>query len=94
METLVDDNNRNGALFSNEKLRQAANSKVMKEIEAELECRNEITMDTSFQYPLQKKDISTIIDSGYNYPDDQLGKISDSKEHIDASSRLSTNSAK
>ena len=33
LETLVDDNNRNGALLSNEKLQQAV-SKVMEETEA------------------------------------------------------------
>ena len=49
-------------------------------------------MDTSFKSPVQKKDISTINDSGYNEPDDQLGKISDTKEQVDASSRLSINS--
>ena len=65
LETLVNDNNRNGALLSNEKLQQAV-SKVMEETEAEFECLNEITMDTSFQSPIQKKDISTINDSVYN----------------------------
>ena len=58
LETLVDDNNRNGLLFSNEKLLQAV-SKAMEETEAEFECLNKITMDTSFQSPIQKKDIST-----------------------------------
>ena len=38
----------------------------MEETEAELERNiNEITMDTSFQYPVQKKDISKINDYGY-----------------------------
>ena len=64
LETLVDDNNRNCALLSNEKLRQAV-SKVMEETEAEFECLNEITMDTSFQSPIQKKDISSIKNSAY-----------------------------
>ena len=36
LETVVDDNNRNGATLSNEKLRQAVN-KVMEETEAEFE---------------------------------------------------------
>ena len=39
----------------------------MEETEAELERNiNEITMDTSFRSPVQKKDISTINDSGFN----------------------------
>ena len=40
-------------------------------------------MDTSFQYPAQKKDISTINDSGYNESNYQVDKISDSKEQFD-----------
>ena len=51
-------------------------------------------MDTSFQSLVQKKDISTINDSGYNAPDNQLGKISDSKEQVDVSIRSITDSAK
>ena len=51
-------------------------------------------MDTSFQYPVQNKDISTINDSEYYESDDQVDKISDSEEHVDASSRSSTDSAK
>ena len=66
LKTLVDDNNRNGATLSNEKLRQAV-GKVMEETEAELERKiNKITMGTSFQSPVQNKDISIINDSGYN----------------------------
>ena len=60
LKNLVDENNRNGAPFSNEKIQQAV-SIVMEETEAELKRNiNEITMDTLFQYPTQKKDISTI----------------------------------
>ena len=66
LETLDDDNNRNGAPLSNEKLRKTVN-KLMEETEVEFERNiNKITMDTSFQSPVQKKDISTINDSGYN----------------------------
>ena len=60
LKTLVDDNNRNGAPLSNEKLRQAV-GKLMEETEAELE-RNmkKFTMDTSFEslitMNVQKKD--------------------------------------
>ena len=43
-------------------------------------------MDTSFQSPVQKKDISTINDSGYNKSNNQVYKISDSKEQGDMSS--------
>ena len=52
----------------------------MKEMEAELE-RNihEITMDTTFQSPLQNEDISTINNSGYNESNDQVDKIGYSK---------------
>ena len=50
-------------------------------------------MDTSFQSPVQKKDISTINDSGYNESNDQVDKISDSKEQVDKSIRSSTDSA-
>ena len=85
LETLVDDNNRNGTLFSNEKIQQAV-SKVMKETEAEFECFKEITMDTSFQPFIQKKYISTINDSPYYDSDDQVDTISDSKEKVDPSS--------
>ena len=51
-------------------------------------------MDTSFQSPVQNKYISTINNSGYNESDNQVDKISDSEEHVDASSRSSTDSAK
>ena len=47
-------------------------------------------MDTSFQSPVQKKYISTINDSGYNESNDQVDKISDSKEQVDTSSRSNT----
>ena len=49
-------------------------------------------MDTSFQSPIQKKDISTINDSVYYESDDQVDRISDSKEQVDPSSnpRLDT----
>ena len=43
-------------------------------------------MDTSFQSPIQKKDISKINDSAYYESDDQLDTISDSKEQVDPSS--------
>ena len=67
----------------------------MEKTEAELERNiNEITMDTSFQSTVQKKDITTINNYGYNEQDDQVGKINESKEQVDASSRSSTKSAK
>ena len=91
-KTLVDDNNCNGASLSNEKLRKSF-SDVMEETGAEFECDiNEITMDTSFQSPVKKKDISTINNSGYNESNDQVDKISDSKEQVDTSSRSNTDS--
>ena len=43
-------------------------------------------MGTSFQSPVQKKNISTINDSGSNELDNQVGKISDPKEQVDPSS--------
>ena len=85
LETLVDDNNRNGALLSNEKLQQAF-GRVMEETEAEFECHNKITMDTSYQSHIQKKDISTINDSIYFELDDQVDTIFDSKEQVDPNS--------
>ena len=51
-------------------------------------------MNTSFQSPVKKKDVSTINDSGYNEPDNQVGKISGSKEQVDTSITSITNSAK
>ena len=50
-------------------------------------------MVTSFQSPIQKKDISTINDSRCNDSNNQVDKISDSKEQVDTSSRSSTDSA-
>ena len=82
LETLADNNNRNGALFSNEKLRQAVII-VMEETETEFECHNEITMDTSFQYPIQQKYISTINNFAYYESDNQVYTISDCKEQVD-----------
>ena len=93
MKSLVNDNNLNGEPLSNENIQQAV-SIVTEETEAELECNiNEITMDTSFQSPEQKKDISKINDSGYNESDDQVHNISDFKEQVDPISRSSTYSA-
>ena len=43
-------------------------------------------MDTSYQAPIQKKDISTINNSAYYESDDQLDTISDSKEQVGPSS--------
>ena len=64
-DTLVKYNNRNSAPLSNEKLQQAF-SKVMEETEAEFERNiNKITCDTSFQSPIQKKDVSIINDYVY-----------------------------
>ena len=40
-------------------------------------------MDTSFQYPIQKKDISAINNSAYYDSDDQVETISDFKEQVD-----------
>ena len=61
--TLYEDNNHKGAPFSNKNLRQAV-GKLIEETEAEFERNiNEITCDTSFQYPIQKKYAPTINDS-------------------------------
>ena len=94
METLANNNNCNGAPLFNEKLQQSV-SKVIEETEAEFERNiNKITMDTLFQSPVQKKDISTINDYGYNESNDHVDKISDSKEQVDTSSRSNTYSVK
>ena len=65
----------------------------MEETKSEFE-RNikKITMDNLFQSPVQKKDISTIINSGYNESNYQVYKISDSEEQVDTSSRSRTDS--
>ena len=42
-------------------------------------------MDTSYKSPIQKKDVSTISNSAYYDSDDQLYKISYSKEQVDPS---------
>ena len=92
LETLVDENNLNSASLYNENLRQVVN-KVMEETESEFERNiNKITIDTSFQSPIQKKDISTINDSRCNDSNNQVDKISDSKEQVDTSSRSRTES--
>ena len=86
LNNLANDNNRKGAPLSNEKLRLAV-GKVMEETKAEFERNiNKITCDTSFQYPIQNKDISTINDSIYYESDDQVDMISDSKKQVDPSS--------
>ena len=78
-QTLVDVNIRNGATFSNEKNQQAVII-VMEETEAEIERNiNKITMDTSFQSPVRKKDVSTINDYIYNESKNQVDTISNSK---------------
>ena len=80
LNTLVDDNNRKCKPLSNEKLRQAV-GKVTEETEAEFEHNiNEIICNTSFQSPIQNKDVSTINDSVYYEPDDQVDMISDSNK--------------
>ena len=49
-------------------------------------------MNTSFQYPVQNKDISKINDSEYNESENQVDNISDSEEQVDEISRSSTDS--
>ena len=67
----------------------------MEEMEAEFKRNiNKITMDNSFQYPVQKKDISKINNSGYNESNYQVDKISYSKEQVDTSSRSGNDSVK
>ena len=83
LENLVKKNNQNGKPFSNEKLRQAV-SDVREETEAEHEHNiNEITCDTSFKYPIQKKDVSTINDSVYYESDEKVDTISNSNKQVD-----------
>ena len=60
MDNLIKINNPNGEPLSNENLRQSV-SDAREEIDAEHERNiNEITCDTSFQSPIQNKDVSTI----------------------------------
>ena len=51
----------------------------MKETEAEFEFLKEITIYNTSQSPIQKKDISTINDSGYTESNNQVDRISDSQ---------------
>ena len=51
-------------------------------------------MDNSFQSPVQNKDISIINYYGYNELNNQVEKISDSKEQVDTSSRSNSDSVK
>ena len=89
-KTLVYDNNCNGAPLSNEKILQPIII-VMEETEAELERNiNRITVNTSFQSPVEKRDISTINNSGNYESGNHVHKISDSEEQVDAISRSST----
>ena len=71
LETLANYNNHNGAPFFNDNIRHIV---------------SKITMDTLFQSPIQKKDISTINDSGYIESNDQVDTIRDSNKHNDPSS--------
>ena len=58
----------------------------MEETEAEFERNiNEITCDTSFQSPIQKKDVSTIDYSVYYEVEEQVYTISDSNKPVDTS---------
>ena len=77
LENIVKINNQNSEPFSNEKLQQEV-SDVREATDAEHE-RNitKITCDTSFQYPIQNKDVSTINDSVYYKSDEQVDTISD-----------------
>ena len=75
LENLVKINNQNGEPFSNEKLWQAV-SDVREETDAEHERNiNAITCDTSFQSPMQNKDVSTISDYVYYESDEQVDTI-------------------
>ena len=85
LDTLVKDNNRKGKTLSNDKIQQAV-GKVMEETETEFEGNiNKITCDTSFQSPIQKKDVATINDSVYYESGDQVDTISDSNKQVDPS---------
>ena len=76
-------NNSNGEPLSNEKLQQTV-SDVREKTDAEHERNiNKITCDTSFQSPIQKKDVSTINDSVYYDLDEHADTISDSNKHVD-----------
>ena len=77
---LFKENNRKGEPLSNEKLRQAV-SDARKETDTEYKRNiNEITCDASFQYSIQNKDVSTINDSVYYEPYEQVDTISDSNK--------------
>ena len=83
LDNLIKIKNLNGGPFSNEKLRQAV-SDIREETDTEHERNiNEITYDTSFQSPVQNKDASTINDSVYYEPNDQVDTVSDSNKRVD-----------
>ena len=85
LDTLVKDNNPRGESLSN-KIIQEAVSDVMEEMEAEFERNyNEITCDTSYQYPIIQKYLLTINDSVYYVSDEHVDTISDSSKQVDAS---------
>ena len=83
LDNLIRINNCNGEPLSNEKLWQAV-SDVREETDAEHKRNiNEITCDTSFQSPMQNKDVSTISDYVYYESDEQVGTISYYNKQVD-----------
>ena len=87
LDNLVKINNRNGEPLSNENLRQAV-SDVREETDAEHERNiNKITCNTSFQYPIHKKDESTINNLLYYESGEHVDTIGDSIIQVDASNQ-------
>ena len=83
MKSLIKANNGDGKLC-NEKLRQAV---IYLGVETNLEQERNINNSSCndlYQYPIKKKDVSTIIDSVYNESDEHVDTISDSSKQVDA----------
>ena len=83
LENIVKMNNLRGEPLSNERLWQKFID-VREGTDAEHERKiNDITCDDSYQYPMQKKDVSTINDYVYYESDEQVDTISDSNKKFD-----------
>ena len=84
MDTLFKYNNIRGELLSNQKIQKVV-GKVIEETEAEFKRNyNKIMCDTSYQYPILKKNALTINDSVYYESYENIYTISDSRKQVDA----------
>ena len=83
LKNLIKVNNCKDEPLSNERLRQAVVD-LREETDAEHERNiNNITCNDSYQYPMKKKDVSTINDSVYYELNEHVDTISDSSKQVD-----------